>query len=133
MSGISTYFAASILGWVKSTAMPADPAAVYCALYDGDPTDAGSGGSDVTVTIRAAGRVAVTFGAVSAKSIANSADVDFGDADAGADITHYGVWDAATAGNMLFSAELDTPRTVVTSDPVKFATGDLKLDLSNCP
>lgn len=130
MSGLSTYMVASIMAWIKSTAMPADPAAVYVALYSSDPTDSGSGGTDVTATLDASGRKAVTFGAVVAKVITSNADVDFGLADAGASVTHFGVWDAASAGNMIGSAALTTPRTFVTGDPVKFPSGSLSIDLN---
>lgn len=130
MSGLSTYLAGAVLAWIKSTAMPADPAAVYVGLFDGDPTDAGSGGTEVTADITGAARIAVTFGAVTAKAMANNADVDFGTSDADVDVTHFGLFDADTAGNMLGSAALDTPRTIVTGDPVKFATGDFTFSLA---
>lgn len=130
MSGLSTYFANAILNWIKSSAFPSDPANVYCALFDGDPTDAGSGGTEVTGTIDSTGRKAVTFGSISGKTMANSADIDFGLADAGADVTHVAIFDASSGGNMLGSFELASPRTVTTGDPVKFAIGDLVWDLT---
>lgn len=132
MAGLSTYLANAVLNWLKSTAMPSDPANTYIALFDGDPTDAGSGGTEVTATIDATGRKAVTWGSIASKKMSNSADVDFGTADGGADITHIGLFDASTSGNMLASFELATPRTVTAGDPVKFATGDLVFDLTTC-
>lgn len=129
MSGLSTYLAGAYLNWIKGVAMPAAPAAVYVALYDGDPTDAGTGGTDVTLTIDSTGRKAATFGAISAKAISNSADVDFGTADAAANVTHFAVWDAATAGNMIGSAALTAARAVALGDPCKFLVGDLDITL----
>lgn len=131
MSGLSTYLAGAILGWIKSTAFPSDPAAVYVSLHDGDPGDAGTAGTDVTTTVRVAGRVAVTFGTITAKAMSNSADVDFGAAAGGADVDHFGIWDASSAGNFLGGGELVTPRTILTSDPVKFPTGSLTIDLAS--
>lgn len=130
MSGLSTYLAGAILGWIKSTAFPADPAAVYVSLHDGDPGDAGTAGTDVTTTINAGGRVAVTFGAVAAKAITNDADVDFGTADGPADVDYFGVWDASSAGNFLGGGALVTPRSILTADPVKFPVGSLTIDLA---
>lgn len=124
-SDLSDYMVDNILGWFKSTAFPSDPAAIYVALYSVAPNKAGAGGTDVTATIRAAGRLAATFGAVTARAIANSADVDFGDADAGATIVAFAVWDAATSGNLLWVAPLETPRTVITGASVNFVAGDL--------
>lgn len=128
--GFSSYLAGAVLAWVKSTAMPADPAAVYAALFNGDPS---AGGTEVTATIDATGRKAVTFGAVASKAMSNSADVDFGTADGGATVSYWGLYDAASAGNLLFYSPLETTRVVVTADPVKFAIGDLTIDLNTTP
>lgn len=125
-SELSDYLANALLNWVKSTAFPADPAAVYVALHDGDPTGAGTGGDDVTTDIRTAGRVAVTFGSIASRAMANSADVDFGLAVAGADLSHFSIWDAQAAGNMLAYSPLTIPRTILAGDPVVFPTGDLE-------
>jgi hypothetical protein len=130
MSGLSTYAAGKFLGWIKGTSAGTAPTALYVALFSSDPTDSGSGGTEVTTTIEAAGRVAVTFGAVAAKKIANDADVDFGNADGAATVSHVGVFDASTSGNMIGSFALSSPRAVGAGDPVKFAIGDLVIDLS---
>lgn len=131
MSGLSNYTQNAILNWIKGTTMPAAPAALYVGLFDGDPTDAGSGGTEVTSTIRVAGRVAVTFGAISANTtIANSADVDFGNAAAAADATHFGVFDAPTGGNMIGSNPLTGGSQAITPGTgVKFATGALVVNI----
>jgi hypothetical protein len=128
---LSTYFANAVLNWVRSTTMPADPAAVYVSLHDGNPGDAGSGGTDVTSTINAAGRVAVTFGAPSGKIITNDAEVDFGTADAAADVDYFGVWDASSAGNLIGYGALLTPRAIETGDPVKFPVASLTINVAN--
>jgi len=113
--------------------MPAAPAAVYVALFDGDPADAGSGGTEITNTIKGSTtRTAVTFGAVAdsgaAKQIANSADVTItATAAAGADATHMGIFDAATGGNLLYHGALTAAKTFNTGDEVKFAAGALIL------
>lgn len=127
MTDFSNYLKNEILGWVSGVAIDTEPAAVYCALWNGDPTDDGLSGTEVTTTIAAA-RIAISLGAISSnESIANDTAVDFGDADAGATITHFAVFDASVAGNMLFHSALDTTRVVVTSDPVEFPIGDLTI------
>lgn len=130
MSGLSTYLANKLLGWLDASAMGSAPADIYVALYNGDPTDAGSGGTEVTTTIDASGRKAVTWGSPSGKAMSNSGDVDFGTADAGATVSHIGLFDASTSGNMVGSFALSPSRSVSTGDPVKFATGDLTFDLT---
>lgn len=126
MSGDSNYFGALIEGWLKGTQMPTPPSAVYVALFNGDPTDAGTGGTEVTTTIRTAGRVAETFGAISGKSMANNAVVNFGAAAGGASITHFAVFDAASGGNMLGSNALTTGSGAVSAGTtISFAAGAL--------
>jgi hypothetical protein len=119
---IDTYLGDAILNWLKSTAFPSDPAAIYVSLWDGNPN---SGGTDVTTAIDATGRKAVTFGTVAARSMANSADVDFGTSDGDEDVSWFAIHDASSGGNRLISFALNTPRSISTGDPVKFATGDL--------
>lgn len=134
MADASDYLETQILNWIKGTTFPAAPSAVYVGLFSSDPTDTGSAGTEVTTTIRAAGRVAATFGANSgtgdgATSISNSAIVDFGNADAEASVTHFGLFDAASAGNMIVSDALTSSKTINTSDPVSFAIGDLTISV----
>ena len=126
MSGNSTYFGALIEGWLKGTQMPTPPVAVYVALYNGDPTDAGTGGTEVTTAVHTAGRLAATFGAITGKVTANSAIVNFGNAAGATTLTHFGIFDAASGGNMLGSAPLTgQPITVAPLAPVTFAAGAL--------
>lgn len=127
MSEISNYLSSQILNWIKGTAFATEPASVYVALYSSDPGDDGTGGTDVTATIRAAGRVAVTFGTIASKAMSNDAIVDFGAADAGASVTHFGIWTDASAGNFIGGSAVDTPRTVLTADPVSFPIGTLSI------
>jgi len=129
-SELSNYLANNILEWFRSTTMPADPANIYVALFNGDPTAAGSGGTEVTTTIRVAGRLAVTWGAVASRQIANSAAIYFGTAAGGATVTHAALYDAASSGNMLAWTPLDTTRVVVTGDPVVIPTGDLTVNFN---
>jgi hypothetical protein len=126
MSGNSNYLGAAIEGWLKGTAMPTAPAGTYVALFNGDPTDAGTGGTEVTTTIRTAGRVAETFGAVAGKTMANNAIVSFGNAAGAATVTHFAVFDAASAGNMLGSNALTSGAGSVSAGAlVSFAVGAL--------
>lgn len=125
MSGNSTYLGNAVLNWVKGSAMPTAPSAVYVGLFNGDPTDAGSGGTEVTTTIRPAGRVAATFGAVASKSMSNNATVNFGAASGAATVTHFGVFDAASAGNMLGSNAITGSGSVSIGATVSFISGAL--------
>lgn len=125
----SNYAETAICNWLRNNAAMPAQAQPYCALFSDDPGEAGAG-TEVTATIRPAGRVAITFGAPADGVMANSAEVDFGAADAGATVTHFAIFDAASDGNMLMYAELDTPRTIVAADPVKFPVGALGVSVS---
>ncbi|WP_416355576.1 hypothetical protein ACLNGM_15160 [Aureimonas phyllosphaerae] len=106
MSAFSNYLEAAICNWLRGTAMPSAPAALYVALFNGDPTDTGTGGTEVTATIRAAGRVAGAFGAPNDGVIKNSAVVNYGAAAASATVSHFALFDAASGGNLLMYGAL---------------------------
>lgn len=124
-SELSDYLANAILNYTNGDAMPAAPADVYVALFNGNPTGTGAGGTEVTTDIRAAGRLAVTWAAVAGRAMASSADIDFGDADAAATVTHCALFDAAVAGNMFWYSPLDNTRNILLGDPVVIPTGDI--------
>lgn len=136
MSALSDYLETAVLAWIKGTDMATAPAAVYVALFDGDPGDAGASGTDETATIRPAGRVAATFGAVAndvssgGEKITNDADIDFGTSEGSATIDYVAIYDAATDGNLLFRGALDSQVSVSIGNSVKFTAGDLVLSIT---
>lgn len=126
---LTNYTENAIMNWFRGTAMPTAPATVWVALFNGDPGEAGSGGTEVTTTIRVAGRVAVPFGTITANAIANSGIVDFGSAAGAATVNNFGLFDAATGGNLLCKGALTTARSVAIGNSVTFATGTLSLTI----
>jgi hypothetical protein len=128
-SELSDYTVNALLNWIRGTAMPAAPAGVYVALHNGDCGVNGTGGTDVTATINAAGRVAITFGAVASREIANNAVADFGDADAGATINSVSFWTAQSGGSCIGYTPLAAPLVVTTGLPVKVPIGNAKFGL----
>lgn len=133
MAGFSTYLQSAVLNWVKGTAMPAAPSTVFVALFSADPTDAGLTTNEVTTTVRPAGRVAVTFGtlttAAGTTTMANSAVADFGTAAGAANATWFGVFTAATGGNMLGSDTL-SGGNIAQGNAVSFPAGSLTFSSS---
>ncbi len=132
MAGASTVLETRFINYLKGTA-PATIAGLFVGLYNGDPTDAGTGGAEVTTTIRTAGRVTVALGTVSGSpaNASNSAIVDFGNAAGATTITHFAVFDAATGGNMLFSAPLTGgSQAIAQGNAVSFAVGALTVTAS---
>lgn len=131
-SDLSSYLGNALIRWIAGNAMPTAPSAVYAGLFDGNPK---SGGTEVTTTIRAGGRVAVTFAAPSAGTdhdMVNSADVDFGNAAGDADVSHIGIFDASSSGNLIASkAVTGGPFSVLTGAAVKVLAGDLSFNIGS--
>ncbi len=126
---MTNYLADATLNHVHRNTAYTSPTTVYVALFTTATGDDGSG-TECTGTDYA--RVAVTFGAPSGtpRQIANSAIVDFGtdsDGSFGA-LTHFAIYDAATAGNMLEHDALTTAKTPAAGDPVTFPVGTLVIN-----
>lgn len=104
------------------------PATVYVSLHTADPTDAGSG---TEVTGGSYARKSATFAAPSNGVSATSADVTFDQATASWGlITHIGIWDALTTGNLLYHTPLTTSKTIDSGDIFKIASGSLTVTLA---
>ena len=104
------------------------PATVYVSLYTSDPTDADTG---TEVSGGSYARTAVTMGAPSNGVSTNSADVTFPTATASwGTVTHIGIHDASTSGNLLFHTALDTAKTIDSGDIFKIETGNLTVTLA---
>jgi hypothetical protein len=127
MAGFSDYLENKILDHLRGVAF-AIPAGLYVALYSAAPTDAG-GGTEVTTTIRAAGRPAASFGAAAAGTMGNNAIVDFGASAGSATVTHFALFDATTAGNMLAWGAVTTQLAITPSITVTFPIGTLTVAL----
>ena len=104
------------------------PATVYVSLYTTDPTDADTG---TEVSGGSYARTAVTFGAPSNGVTTNSADVTFPTSTGSwGVVTHIGIHDALTGGNLLFHTPLDTSKTIDSGDIFKITTGNLSVTLA---
>jgi hypothetical protein len=128
MAEISNYLENALInGTLRATTFTA-PAAVYVSLHTADPTDAGtgtevSGGSYV--------RQAATFGAPSNGASTTTADITYPQATAGyGTVTHIGIFDALTTGNLLYHSPLTTSKTIDTGDIFKITSGSLTVTLA---
>lgn len=107
------------------------PATIYVSLHTADPTDAAggaevSGGSYARVAIttsltnwsgtQSAGSTVASSGTGGASS--NNGAITFPSPTASWGVcTHFGVWDAASGGNLLVFGALGAPKTVNSGDP----------------
>lgn len=128
MAEMSNYLENAVINAVLRNTSYTSPTTVYVGLYTSDPTDAGSG---TEVSGGSYARTAVTFGSPSNGVSTNSAAVEFPQAtgDWGT-ITHIGILDASTSGNLLFHTALDTSKAIATGDIFKISSGNLSVTLA---
>jgi len=128
MSEMSNYLETALVNATLRNTAYTSPAAVYAALFTTDPTDAGSG---TEATGGSYARTAITFGSPSNGVTTNSADVTFPTCTvAWGTITHMGIFDASTSGNLLYHTPLDASKTVGSGDIFKISSGNLSVTLA---
>ncbi len=128
MAEFSNYLENALINAVLRNTSYTSPATVYVSLYTSDPTDADSG---TEVSGGSYARTAVTMGAPSNGVSTNSADVTFPTATAGwGTVSHIGIHDASTSGNLLFHTPLDTSKTIDSGDIFKITSGNLSVTLA---
>ena len=128
MAEMSNYLENALINVTLRATSYTAPTTVYVALYTNDPTDADTG-TEVSGTAYA--RQAVTFGAPSNGATTNSAAVEFPQAGGSwGTVTHIGIRDASTAGNLLYHTALDASKTIATGDVFRIASGSLSVTLA---
>lgn len=129
MSAISNYLENALLNATLRNTTYTSPATVYAALFTSDPTDAGSG---TECTGSGYARKAITFAAPSNGVTTNSAAACEFDQATGSwgTITHFGIYDALTTGNLLYHGALTTSKTISSGDVFKFATSSVSVTLA---
>jgi len=106
----------------------AAPAQVYVGLYTSAPSDAG-GGTEVSGGSYA--RQAVDFDAASGGATNPDADVEFPAATASwGTVTHVGIFDAITSGNLLMWGALSASKAVGNGDQLVIPAANLDVSLA---
>jgi len=127
MAEMSNYLENALINATLRNTSYTSPTTVYVALYTSDPTDADTG---TEISGGSYARQSVTFGAPSNGVSTNSSSVKFPTATGNwGTITHIGLRDALTAGNLLYHTPLDASKTVNTSDVFTIASGNLSVTL----
>ena len=130
MGAFSNYLEDKIVEHFLRNNSTTPPAAVYVGLFQSDPGEA-VGGTETAYTNNA--RQIATWTALDANGqTKNAATITFpanGNASASVTITHICLFDAATAGNRLFYAEMSAPKTLSPGDVLSFATNAMVFGL----
>lgn len=141
MSKFSNYTEGNIIETtLRGAAFPV-PAAVYVALFTADPTDANTTANEVRLVewpsyLR---KDAADGGSISSGWTANSDGVSSNakvitfPANNGTEnitVTHIGLYDAASGGNLLYHAPLVSNKTLLPGDVISFGIGSLTVTVA---
>lgn len=141
MSKFSNYTETNIVETtLRGAAFPV-PAAVYVALFDADPTDANITANEVTVADwpayerkdAADGGAISTGWTASSDGVSSNAKVISFPANNGSGnvtVSHIGLYDAATGGNLLYHAPLVSSKTLLPGDVISFGISSLTVTVA---
>ena len=107
------------------------PPTIYVGLSTADPTDDASGLAEPSGGAYARVQTAAgDWNASSGGATANANAITFPEATASwGTLTHFALFDAASAGNMLAHGSLSTSKSIGSGDTARFAAGDLDVTL----
>lgn len=130
MAALSNYAEKLLLDWMMTTGSATRPTAWYVALYTSAPSDSGGG---TEVSGNGYSRQSVAFDAASSPggTTSNSGAVTF-TASGGSwgTISHIGIFDASTSGNLLWHGAMTASKTIADGDTLEFAIGNIDLTLA---
>jgi hypothetical protein len=140
MSALSDYLEVNLIKHLFRTGSYTKPTILAVSLHTANPADTGAG-AEVSETDTGYTRVDTppldaNWDATSGTDghTSNTADITFPTPTGGTNwgvITHFGIWDAMTTGNLLVYGALTTPKTVNQGDPApKFLAGALDITLA---
>ena len=123
----SNYLENKILDHVLGSSALAQPSALYVALSTGSFNDDNSG---TELSGNGYSRKVITFGTASSGSISNNSAVEFDTATGSwGSVSHFGLFDASSGGNLLYHGAFSASKTIETGDILKIASGSLTVSL----
>jgi len=131
MAAASDYLELKLLDHVLRNTAYSSPSTVHCSLHTGDPGDDNGGGNEVP-TGRGYTRQTITNAAAASGQIANSAILTFGPCTTTnwGVISHVGIYDASSSGNLLFHGAVTTTKNIEVGDSFQIAIGNLIVTLA---
>lgn len=121
----SNYLENKVIDHFLGTSSTSAPSNVYVGLFTSNPTDANSG---TEVSGNGYSRQVITFNAASSGSATNSSAETF-TASGGnfGTITHFGIFDASTSGNLLYHGALTDDKVIEDGDSLVVASGAITI------
>ena len=127
MAELSDYLENKLLDHVLRNISYTSPTTVFVGLFTADPTDAGTG---TEVSGGSYARQIVSVTTATDGIVTSSADVTFPQCTASwGTVSHIGLLDALSSGNLLMHTALTTSRYIETGDVLKISTGSLTASL----
>jgi len=124
----SNYLETKLLDHVFGDTAYTAPGTLYLGLHTSDPAEDDSG-TEVSTSGTAYARQTVAF-TTSGDTTSNTAAVEYPTATASyGTVSHVGVYDASTAGNLLSYGALTTSKAIATGDVLRIPAGDLDITL----
>lgn len=129
MSQMSNYLEVELRKHLFRTGSFTKPSALWVSLHTADPTDAASGAEVSGGSYARVQRdpLDANWSAASATDgiTKNVASITFPAPTANwGSVTHFGIWDASSSGNLLCYGALGTPKTVNNGDPAPSFAAD---------
>ena len=125
MSALSDYAENELLDHLLGTGAYTMPTTVYVGLSTGSFNDDNSG---TELTGNNYSRQSISFGAASSGTASNDAAVEFSAATGSwGSVSHFGLFDASSGGNLLIHGALTASKTIETGDILKIAIGDMDI------
>tara|TARA_R100000700_G_C3114539_1_gene106119 strand:+ start:190 stop:573 length:384 start_codon:yes stop_codon:yes gene_type:complete len=123
----SNTFETHVLNYSFTTTSVTRPTAWYVGLFTADPTDSGSGATEIsgsgytrkTAAFTVSGNTATTSGAIEFDAATGSWGT----------ISHIGIFDASSSGNLLAHSNLSSSKTIGTGDVFRIPAGDIDITL----
>jgi hypothetical protein len=128
VSAASDFLENKLLDHALATTAYTAPSNVYVSLHTGSPGDADDGANEVSGGSYV--RKEASFGSAASGSASTDATITFDAATANwGTITHIGIYDASTSGNLLFHGAVTTSKTIESGDTFQISSGNLTISL----
>jgi hypothetical protein len=127
--GATDYTENLLLTWLLTLSQPTKPTSWYLALFTSTATDAQAG---TEISSGGYNRRPIQFAVTQTNGTTRARNQNLITFNANAvwgTITHIGIFDSSTGGNMLFYAELTPSRYIDNGDNVEILPNELKIDL----
>lgn len=130
MSAASDFTENLALTYLLTSDSATRPTAWYLGLHTGSPLDDDTGANEISTSGTGYGRQTIGF-TVSADTASNNATITFSAATSNwGTVSHISVYDAASAGNLLFHGAVTTSKTIETGDTFQVSASNLTITLA---